>query len=169
MLEDQAEFPASLNAGSGQASLEPGDKYSGTASLKVTPDRKANPALPGMALKIRENPGPGEYRYLQFAWRKDGGQTVCLELGHDGQFGPLAGHPAKFRYHAGPGPEALGASDQLAPALPGAFTVVTRDLFFDFGEFTLTGLGFAPIDGNFALFDHIYLGKTPADFDLVKP
>ncbi len=63
----------------------------------------------------------------------------------------------------------MGASIQVAPALPAAFTVVTRDLFFDFGEFTLTGLGLAPLDGTFALFDHIYLGKTPADFELVKP
>ena len=169
VFEDQPEFVANLKLGGGQATLETGEKFSGAASLKVTPDQKYNESLPGLAVKIREKPGAGEYRYLQFAWRKDAGQTICLQIGHDGQFGPAAGRAEKFRYHAGPGAEAYGASIQLAPALPAAFTVVTRDLFFDFGEFTLTGLGFSPIDGNFALFDHIYLGKTPADFELVKP
>jgi hypothetical protein len=46
---------------------------------------------------------------------------------------------------------------------------VTRDLFADFGEFTLTGLALSPVDGEYALFDHIYLGATPEDFELVKP
>ena len=55
-----------------------------------------------------------------------------------------------------------------AAILPG-FTVVTRDLFADFGEFTLTGLALSPVDGEYALFDHIYLGTTPEDFELVKP
>ncbi len=169
LFEDQPDFAANLKTGSGMASLETGEKYSGTASLKVTPDQKSAEALPGVSFKIREKPGPGEYRYIQFAWRKDGGQTICLQVGHDGAFGPVAGRSGKFRYHAGPGAEPFGASMQLAPALPGAFTVVTRDLFFDFGEFTLTGLGLAPVDANFALFDHIYLGKSPADFELVKP
>ena len=169
VFEDQPEFVANLKTGGGQATLETNEKFSGTASVKVTPDQKSNEALPGLSLKIREKPGPGEYRYVQFAWRKDGGQSICLQLAHDGQFGPQASASGKFRYHAGPGPEAFGASIQIAPALPAAFTVVTRDLFFDFGEFTLTGLGLAPVDANFALFDHIYLGKTPADFDLVKP
>ena len=53
--------------------------------------------------------------------------------------------------------------------MPAEFTVVTRDLFADFGEFTLTGLALSPVDGEFALFDHIYLGTPPEDFELVKP
>ena len=36
--------------------------------------------------------------------------------------------------------------------------------FIDFGEFTLTGLAFSPVDGQAALFDHIYLARQPEDF-----
>ncbi|MGH7134395.1 MAG: hypothetical protein ACREHD_01565 [Pirellulales bacterium] len=53
--------------------------------------------------------------------------------------------------------------------MPGGFVLVTRDLFADFGEFTFTGLALAPLDGEFALFDHIYLGRHLRDFDLVAP
>ena len=106
---------------------------------------------------------------MRFAWKKQGGQTICLQLNHDGQWGPIGANPAKFRYHAGPGGECFGASVTLDDKLPGGFTVVTRDLFADFGEFTLTGIALSPMDGEFALFDHIYLGMTAEDFELVKP
>ena len=106
---------------------------------------------------------------MQFAWKKQGGQAICLQLNHDGQWGPTGDKPAKFRYHAGSGGECYGASLALDANLPAGFTLVTRDLFADFGEFTLTGLALSPVDGEYALFDHIYLGATPADFELVKP
>ena len=121
IFEDQAEFVANLNQGGGQASLFVDEKYSGAASIKVTPDQRFNPALPGLGLKIRENPGPGEFRYLQFAWKKQGGTSICLQLNHDGQWGPAGDKPAKFRYHAGPGPECFGASTVVDANLPGGF------------------------------------------------
>jgi hypothetical protein len=169
IFEDQAEFAANLTQGGGQATLFPDEKYSGAASIKVTPDQRFNPALPGLGVKIREKPAPGEYRYLQFAWKKQGGQALCLQLNHDGKWGPAGDNPAKFRYHAGPANEPIGPSLAIDANLPAAFTLVTRDLFADFGEFTLTGIALSPVDGEFALFDHIYLGTTPEDFDLVKP
>jgi hypothetical protein len=169
VFEDQEDFVANLNQGGGQASLVSDDKYSGTASVKVTPDQRFNPAMPGLGLKIREKPAAGEFRYLRFAWKKQGGQAICLQLNHDGMWGPAADSPAKFRYHSGPGGECFGASVAVDAALPAGFTVVTRDLFADFGEFTLTGLALSPVDGEYALFDHIYLGTTPEDFELVKP
>ncbi|HEX3727408.1 MAG TPA: hypothetical protein VHV08_14240, partial [Pirellulales bacterium] len=169
VFEDQVEFLANLNQGDGHASLVAEEKFSGLASIKVTPVQRFNPALPGLALKIRERPGPGEFRYLQFAWRKQGGQAICLQLNHDGQWGPAAGNPAKFRYHAGPGGECFGASLAVDTNLPSAFTLVTRDLFADFGEFTFTGIALTSVDGDFALFDHIYLGTKPEDFELAKP
>jgi hypothetical protein len=169
VFEDQVEFLAGLNQGAAQASLVADEKYSGLASIKITPDGRSNPALPGLGVKIRQFPAAGEYRYLQFAWKKQGGQAICLQLNHDGQWGPTAASPAKFRYHAGPAGECYGASLAVDANLPSVFTVVTRDLFADFGEFTLTGLGLSCVDGDFALFDHIYLGTKPEDFELVKP
>jgi hypothetical protein len=46
--------------------------------------------------------------------------------------------------------------------------VVTRDLFADFGEFTLTGFALSAIDGQAAYFDGIYLGRTSGDFELIE-
>lgn len=170
VFEDQPEFVAGLTQGDGSAAVFPDDKFSGAASVKVTPGQRFSPMLPGLAARIRENPGPGEYRYLQFAWKKQGGQRVGLQLGHDGRFGPDDGKPALFRYDAGPAPNAsFGGAVRVDGNLPGGFVVVTRDLFADFGEFTLTGLSLAALDGDFALFDHIYLGRHQRDFDLVAP
>jgi len=171
IFEDEESFVSQLSKGNGLISLEPAAKYSGAASLKVTPDQRFNETLPMLGVPVRENPGPGEFRYLQFAWRKVGGQSICLQVNHDGAFGPggsgRAG--AKFRYHAGPTGELFGGSVGLDQNLPGEFVVVTRDLFADFGEFTFTGLALTPVDGEYALFDHIYLGRSVTDFELVAP
>ena len=47
---------------------------------------------------------------------------------------------ASFRYHAGPGGECFGSSLIVSDKVPAKFELVTRDLFLDFGEFTLTGV-----------------------------
>lgn len=169
VFEDEEAFVAALEKGAGQLSLETSDKYSGNSCLKVTPDQRFNESLPGLGVKIKEKPEAGEFRYLQFAWKKKGGDSICLQLNHDGLWGPGgAGRPeAKFRYHSGPGAECYGASLLLDAKLPDQFVVVTRDLFADFGEFTLNGLAFSAIDGEFAYFDHIYLGRAIADFDQI--
>jgi hypothetical protein len=168
IFEDDEAFAMALNQGNGQIRLEGGQKYSGTSSVFVTPDQRFNPALSSLGVKIRKEPGPGEYRYLRFVWKKEGGNQLCLQLNHDGQWGPQAGALGKFRYHAGPG-ECYGASLAVADRPPNRLTVVTRDLYADFGEFTLTGIALSPVDGNYAIFDHIYLGRTVDDLDSVKP
>jgi hypothetical protein len=171
IFEEDENFITQLTEGGGRAIPDQRDQYSGKYSLRVTPDQKFNPKLPGLEAKIRENPGPGEYRYITFAWKKAQGASICLQLAHDGKFGPAKGagrDGAKFRYHAGPGGECFGASLQVSDKIPAGFELVTRDLFADFGEFTLTGLAFSPVDGQSALFDHIYLGRTLEDFALVK-
>lgn len=169
IFEDEADFVANLLEGAGTANLEPKDKYSGSSSIKVTPDQRFTERLPNLGVRIRENPGPGEYRFLRFAWKKQGGQAICLQLNHEGQWGPTPSQPGKFRYHAGPGPECYGASLNVDSHLPTDWVVVTRDLYADFGEFTWTGIALSPVDGDYALFDHIYLGRTPRDFELAKP
>ena len=169
VFEDQPEFVANLSQGAGTASLDTADKFTGATSAKITPEQRDNPALPGLNIKIRQNPAAGEYRYLQFAWKKQGGQRLCVQLNHDGQWGPVPStNPLKFRYDAGAAPgETFGGAMRIDGALPNDWVVITRDLYADFGEFTLTGLALAPVDGDFALFDHIYLGRMPRDFDQV--
>jgi hypothetical protein len=171
IFEDDESFIGLLTEGSGRAIPEQRDKYSGKYCLRVTPDQRLNPALPMLGVKIRENPGPGEYRYIRFAWKKAGGNSICLQLNHDGAWGPGGEggrEGAKFRYHAGPGGECYGASLVISDKLPGKFALVTRDLFADFGEFTLNGLAFSPVDGNAALFDHLYLARQMEDFEMIK-
>jgi len=171
IFEDDESLVAQLSKGNGLISLEKDAKYSGAASVKVTPDQRFNETLPMLGVRIRENPAPGEFRYLKFAWRKVGGSSVCLQVNHDGTWGPGGSgrQGAKFRYHAGPADEVLGGSIGVDKKLPAEFVVVTRDLFADFGEFTFTGLSLTPIDGEYALFDHIYLGRSVTDFELVAP
>jgi hypothetical protein len=171
IFEDDEKFVALLTEGDGRAIPDQRDKYSGQYSLRVTPGQRFSTALPMLGVKIRENPGPGEFRYIRFAWRKAGGNSICLQLNHDGAWGPGGEgtrEGAKFRYHAGPGGECYGASLVISDKLPAKFEVVTRDLFADFGEFTLSGLAFSPVDGNAALFDHLYLGRQLEDFELLK-
>lgn len=169
IFEDDDRIVAILNEGGGRATIETSDRYSGAKSVKITPDQRFNERLPGLGVRIRQDPRPGEYRYLRFAWKKKGGDLICLQLNHDGQWGPTASAPGKFRYYAGPGPEPYGAALQLGPALPADWVVVTRDLYADFGEFTLTGIALSPLDGDSGLFDHIYLGRTMRDFEQVRP
>jgi hypothetical protein len=169
IFEEESEFATQLTQGMARTAAVGNDKYFGKLSIQVTPEERFNPNMPGFGMEIRENPAPGEFRYIRFAWKKVGGQEICLQLAHDGKFGPAAGKPQKFRYHAGPGPEPYGASLAVDIKVPTEWTVVTRDLFADFGEFTLTGIGLSPLDGQFGYYDHIYLGRTPSDFDLVAP
>lgn len=170
VFEDDEKFIALLTEGGGRAVPENRDKYRGLVCLRVNGDQKFNPKLPMLGVNVRENPGPGEVRYIRFAWKKQGGNTICLQLNHDGQWGPggTGREGAKFRYHAGPGGECYGGSLVIDEALPTKFTVVTRDLFADFGEFNLAGMAFSAVDGQAALFDHIYLGRSLADFDLLQ-
>jgi hypothetical protein len=171
VFEDDEKFIAMLNEGNGRAIPDQRQAYTGKYAMRVTPDQRFNTKLPNLGVKIRENPGPGEYRYITFAWQKAQGNTICMQLAHDGKFGPASGagrEGAKFRYHAGTSDEPFGASLQIADKIPAKFELVTRDLFADFGEFTLTGLAFSPVDGQSALYDHIYLARSPEEFELIK-
>lgn len=165
IFEDQESFINQMNQGKGKARRETGDKYSGEASIAVVPPAKGHPRILNVGVKIRRNPAPGEYRYLRFAWKKIGGQAVCLQLAHDGQFGPTGGKSASYRYHAGPGPQSYGAAVVVDGKLPTEWTVVTRDLVDDFGEFTFTGLSLDAMDGTEALFDSILLGRLLQDLE----
>lgn len=168
LFEDEKQFVDYLVEGNATIGLFDGEKFSGAASIKVGVDQKYRTIMPGLNLKIRQNPAPGEYRYLRFAWRKQGGTTICLQIGHDNTFGPTP-QGVKFRYDAGAGPETYGAAVRTGPLPAAGFAVVTRDLFADFGEFTLTGLALATVDGEYSLFDHLYLSRGPRDFELVAP
>ncbi len=51
--------------------------------------------------------------------------------------------------------------------LPPEWIVMTRDVYADFGDLDVTGIVLHVPDGERALFDHIYFGRTAEDFKLL--
>jgi hypothetical protein len=172
VFEDDSAFASYLTEGNGQALIETKDRYTGTAALRITAQQKLRAKLPGLVgIKIKEKPGEGEYRYLRFAWKKTDGNNILLQLNaNDGSLKPLAAGETRpaFAYEAGDGANFVRApAIRLGNTLPKEWTVVTRDLFADFGECTLQGLSFSVAKAAGAesgLFDHIYLAKSEEDF-----
>jgi hypothetical protein len=153
LFEDERSFVDLLQQGDGHVMLDSSDRFSGAASLVVFPPQRWNPRIPGWQYPIRENPGPGEYRYLRFAWKSPRGKGVMIELAGDGRW-PPAGKP-QWRYFSGENLTGWSAV-QVSPNVPREWVVVTRDLWKDFGEFTLTGIAPTAIGGE-ALFDRFEL------------
>lgn len=161
-------FPVLVNDGGGEAGTvarEDRDVFAGVEAVRVTPMQKYRSNIPGWKYKIVENPKPPpgpkavpEFRYLRFAWKKVGGNGLMIQF-HD---------PAKswaFRYHAGTNVYGWHPSLSVAPKPRADWELVTRDLFKDYGEFTISGMALSPLDGTAALFDHVLLGRTVEDLD----
>jgi putative heme-binding domain-containing protein len=162
LFDDERSFADVLNEGEGTVGLRPEAPFSGTASLVVTPPQRWNLRIPGWEYPIVENPGAGEFRYLRFAWRSEGGHGVMIELAGDGKW-PPAEKPL-WRYYSGKNTTSWQAVE-VSPDVPGDWVVVTRDLYKDFGHFTLTGIAPTALGGQ-AFFDRIELlrsldGATP--------
>jgi hypothetical protein len=156
LLDDNQELALALNEGTGTAEFITSDKFSGESSLLITPPQRFAARIPGWEFRIREQPAIGEYRYLRFAWKSPKAAGVMLELADAGQW-PPAGEPVR-RYFAGKNLTAWQAVG-IAPRVPADWTVMTRDLWKDFGNFTLTGIAPTAIGGP-ALFDRIELLRT---------
>jgi hypothetical protein len=161
LFEDDAEGILKLltNAGDGPGQGEPDGKnvFSGSTSLKVTQYQRFHRTLPNWKHVIREAPKAGEYRYLRFAWKSGGATTLMLQL-HDAT-------DWHIRYTAGP--NVFGWQTRfVADKAPAEWTLVTIDLFKDFGDRTLTGIAFT-INGGAGNFDHVYLGRTIDDLDRI--
>lgn len=153
LLDDNQSLAAALNEGTGTAEFITSDKYSGEASLRITPPQRFSPRIQGWEFRIRETPAVGEYRYIRFAWKSPQASGAMLEFADNGHW-PPADQPLR-RYFAGKnltGWQAVG----IAPLPPADWTVMTRDLWQDFGDFTLTGIAPTAIAGP-ALFDRIEL------------
>ena len=170
LYDEEPSFSAGLTDGDGFARAEWRDSYSGSSSLLVSGGARESVMLDGMDIPIRRFPTFGEYRWLRFAWKKRGGTGISLQVAHDLLFGPEPGRRTpSFRYYQGhskKGEEPFGGVfTHLHPNVPGQWVLHTVDLFTHFGEFNLTGLGFSCPDGEYALFDHIWLARTPSDFE----
>ncbi|WCJ59814.1 MotA/TolQ/ExbB proton channel family protein [Fontisphaera persica] len=123
--------------------------------------------MEGLSIPIRENPGPGEYRYLSFAWIKWGEGQVGLQF-HVQPDG-TAGGSTNFIYFAGQGDLTNGKALRIAMDAGSSWFRATRDLWKDFGEFTITGVSFIAMGGRDAGFDNLYLAQKESDFKNAPP
>ncbi len=155
LFDEQPSFADQLTQGTGTASVVRAGAYHGKISLRITPPQRYSPHLPGWSFRIRKNPAPGEYRYLRLAW-KTTGSGVMIELAADGNWPPA--HSPTRRYYSGLNRTAWQAT-RVSSIAPRRWTVVTRDLWRDFGDFTLTGIAPTVVDGE-ALFDSIELLRS---------
>jgi len=156
LFEDDRGFADQLDQGDGRATIETADRFSGSVALRITPPQRWSLRIPGWEYRIAEDPQPGEFRYLRFAWKSLGAEGVMIELAADGKW-PPAGKPI-WRYYSGKNTTGWAAR-QVSPEAPGEWTQVTRDLWKDFGSFTLTGIAPTAMGGD-ALFDRIELLRS---------
>ena len=153
LFDDDLGFAALLVEGEGSATFERADRYRGAVSLRVTPPQRYSAKIPGWQFRVREKPDPGEYRYIRFAWKSAGAEGVMIEIANGGSW-PAANKPV-FRYYAGTNSTPWEAL-RVSPHVPSQWKAVTRDLWRDFGDCTITGIAPTAMGGE-ALFDAIEL------------
>jgi hypothetical protein len=179
LFDEESQFASRLNAGDGKAEVISTDRYLGKLSIRVAPPERGAARLLATPVPIRERPGPGEFRYLRLAWKKKGGDRIAVQIGHDGRLGPDDAKdmtPGKsFCLDAGVGPPSFGSAVRLKGEAPREWSLAgigplggAVDLYAEFGRFDLTGLSLAAVDGEYALFDHIYLARTLDDLQKIE-
>jgi len=156
LVDEDPQFAERLRSGSGRARMITADRFSGEMSLEVSPPQRYAERIPGWAYRITEKPGPGEFRYIRFAWKSVAGAGVMVELAADGAWPPA--DQALRRYYSGRNTTSWAAVE-IASEAPRDWTIVTRDLYQDFGSFTLTGIAPTAM-GGLARFDRIELLRT---------
>lgn len=125
---------------------------------------KSPAELTGLSIPIRENPGQGEYRYITFAWVKWGGEQIGMKFHVSEKSFNQKGKKYDFTYIAGEPKDLINQLQGLNLGdTPGHWMVMTRDLWKDFGNITLTGISFICPERRDAGFDEIFLAKTQDD------
>ncbi len=165
LIDEEVEplFSQLINDGGneqGSIAREDRDVFAGVEAVRVTPMQKYRTLIPGWGYKIRKSPtkGASEFRYIRFAWKKHGGTGIMLQL-HDPTKGWI------HRYFAGKNVYGWQPAIEVSPTLPEIWEIVTRDLFTDFGEITISGIALTAFDGTDGLFDHILIGQSIEDLD----
>jgi len=153
LFDDDPAFARQLHEGEGTATVVTSEPFAGAACLRVTPPQRFAARIPGWDYPIVEHPGPGQFRFLRFAWKAPQAQGVMLELAAAGEW-PAAEH-AQRRYYSGRNSTGWQAR-QVSPEPPHQWTVVSVDLWRDHGDFTLTGLAPTAMGGP-AFFDRVEL------------
>jgi hypothetical protein len=141
----------------GNATLEKsaGDVNSGESALRVintgVDNQRYSSSIPGWSFNVVASPkAANEFRYITFAWRKNSGTGIMIQLYGNGSW--------EHRYNAG---ASKWTSKQVSVGIPVKWEIVTRDLYADFGTLTITGIAFTPYDGIAAYYDDLYFHKSP--------
>lgn len=155
VYEDETTSPATA------AAIVEDERHYGTRSIRVA--RGATITLPlSSPVAIRERPQWGEYRFIRIAVRKKGQGRIAVDFGAD------VARTEPARYDAGKGDPVSGKALRIwNDELPDQWVVLTRDLFGDFGSLNVASLSLSCPDGETAWFDHIYLARSPDDFQLI--
>ena len=155
LFDEDPAFVDQLTDGEGTARIDREDPSRGAAALRISPPQKFSAKIEGWRFVIRERPEPGEFRYLRFAWKSAGASGVMIELANAGRW-PSPDSPS-FRYFSGRNTTGWQATEVSGKA-PTEWTVVTRDLWKDFGDSEITGIAPTAMNGD-ALFDQIELWR----------
>lgn len=147
------------------------DSFSGKVSAYTTPAQSHNSAM-GWVFRIVEDPkGKDEYRYIRFAWKADGGTGVMIQFTDNGGWGvvtvPCVDPPAEGTRRYIAGVNVTGWSGVCVDEdIPEEWTVVERDMFEDFGTFTITGIALTPFSDNGGgdYYDAIMLAANESEF-----
>jgi outer membrane protein assembly factor BamB len=119
--------------------------------------------LPNWDFEIAREPRPGQYRYLQFAWRGLAATTkgLALQVDNDGRDAVM--------FHAGERPPGEWATSvKVADRLPAGWKVVRVDLWAIVKKpVRIRGMRLAS-NGGSAAFDQIVLGRSEEDLPKVK-
>lgn len=151
----------------------------------IPPPHLEVPQVADWEFPIREEPALGEFRYARWVWSAEGSKTVTLGFGHGGVLGVseetfippprVRQHPSRgddrgtrngFRYLVGGSPsdaENPPPAIILGETIPQDPARVQRDLYHDFGDFLLTGLGVTTDAGPLRLRE-LWLARTIDQF-----
>jgi putative heme-binding domain-containing protein len=154
LIDENRSLERALDQGDGTARFVGDDKFAGSLALEVTPPQRFSARIDGWAFKIREKPGPGEFRYLRMAWRVSA-RGAMIEFANAGKW-PDA-RSSKFRYFAGENSTGWNAT-RVAEEVADKWTLVERDLWKDFGDATITGIAPTAMGGT-VLFDRVELRR----------
>jgi hypothetical protein len=135
------------------------DSFYGDISVKlgapatVSNGQRYSPNIPGWTYNVVKDPSAeNEVRWIMFAWKKLEGEGIMIQFPSSGSWGV---QPQGGRYFAGVNKTGW-AGIQVADEAPREWEVVIRDLYDDFGAFTMTGMALTQYD-NIGLYDSIYL------------
>jgi putative membrane-bound dehydrogenase-like protein len=159
LFDGDRAFVKVLDEGEGKAIVMSEEPFTGKASLRISPPQRFSPRIPGWNYSIVEKPGPGEYRYLRFAWKAPAASGIMLELADSGAW-PAAG-AARGRYYSGQNSTSWKAV-RVSEQVPREWVVVTRDLWKECGPMKLTGIAPTAMGGD-AFFARIELLASMAE------